>query len=211
MLDFLKNGARKKFIVIKIEDLIKYVNSVFKLAMLENDLNDIQAGRKVDGKEPCPEYLVVNTDEPYAPEIINTLKSNGHWPGFENNGHRRPEIVCLCGSTRFFRTFDEQNFRLTLEGKIVLSVGCNTKSDEGLKLTAEDKVRLDELHKRKIDMCDSVLVLNVGGYIGDSTRSEIEYAERIGKPVKYLEHLITKEYVEQLSEDIKKKKENCFA
>jgi hypothetical protein len=78
----------------------------------------------------------------------------------------RPEIICLCGSTRFFKTFDEQNFKLTLAGKIVLSVGCNTKSDEGLKLTTDDKVRLDELHKRKIDMCDNVLVLNVGGYIG---------------------------------------------
>jgi hypothetical protein len=100
---------------------------------------------------------------------------------------KMPEMVCLCGSTRFFRAFDEQNFKLTLAGKIVLSIGCNTKSDEGLMLTAEDKVRLDELHKRKIDLCDSVLVLNVDGYIGDSTRSEIEYAERIGKPVRYLD------------------------
>ena len=99
----------------------------------------------------------------------------------------RPEIVCLCGSTRFFKTFDEQNFRLTLDGKIVLSIGCNTKSDEGLMLTAVDKARLDELHKRKIDLADSILVLNVGGYIGDSTRSEIEYARAHGKPVEFLE------------------------
>lgn len=102
----------------------------------------------------------------------------------------RPEIVCLCGSTRFFKEFDEQNFRLTLEGKIVLSIGCNTKSDEGLKLTAEDKERLDELHKRKIDLCDRVLVLNVGGYIGSSTRDEIEYAEAHGKPVQYLDEKV---------------------
>jgi hypothetical protein len=99
---------------------------------------------------------------------------------------KRPEIVCLCGSTRYFKTFDEQNFKLTLEGKIVLSIGCNTKSDEGLKLTVEDKIKLDELHKRKIDLCDYILVLNVDGYIGDSTRSEIAYAEKIGKPIKYL-------------------------
>lgn len=100
---------------------------------------------------------------------------------------KKPEVVCLCGSTRFFKTFDEQNFRLTLEGKIVLSIGCNTKSDDELKLTVEDKTRLDDLHKRKIDLCDSVLVLNVDGYIGDITKSEIEYAEKIGKPVHYLE------------------------
>lgn len=105
---------------------------------------------------------------------------------YEDLEEKLPEIVCLCGSTRFFKTFDEQDFRLTLEGKIVLSIGCNTKSDEGLKLTAEDKIRLDELHKRKIDLCDYVLVLNVDGYIGDSTRSEIVYAEKIGKPIKYL-------------------------
>lgn len=97
-----------------------------------------------------------------------------------------PEIVCLCGSTRFYKTFDEQNFKLTLAGKIVLSIGCNTKSNEGLGLTAEDKINLDELHKRKIDLCDKVLVLNVNGYTGDSTRSEIEYANNIGKPVEYL-------------------------
>lgn len=97
-----------------------------------------------------------------------------------------PEIVCLCGSTRFYKTFDEQNFKLTLEGKIILSIGCNTKSDEGLNLTDEDKVRLDELHKRKIDLCDSILVLNVDGYIGRSTKEEIEYAKIINKPIKYL-------------------------
>ncbi|GEM_PF-2252167 len=105
---------------------------------------------------------------------------------YEDLDEKLPEIVCLCGSTRFFKTFDEQNFKLTLEGKIVLSIGCNTKSDEGLKLTSEDKIRLDELHKRKIDLCNYILVLNVDGYIGDSTKSEIAYAERIGKPVKYL-------------------------
>jgi len=76
---YLKNGAKRKFIVIKIDDLIKHVNSAFKLAMLDNDLKDIQAGRKADGKEPCPEYLVINTDEPYAGEIIDIMKRNGHW------------------------------------------------------------------------------------------------------------------------------------
>ncbi|MDE2105440.1 MAG: hypothetical protein KGL39_49895 [Patescibacteria group bacterium] len=65
------------------------------------------------------------------------------------------------------------------------------KSDSDLieagLLKASDKAALDELHKRKIDLADEVLVLNVGGYIGDSTRSEIEYAHSIGVPVRYLE------------------------
>ncbi|MGE4274088.1 MAG: hypothetical protein AB7E31_14700 [Desulfitobacterium sp.] len=101
----------------------------------------------------------------------------------------RPEIVCLCGSTRFCKLFDDMNREFTLKGKIVLSIGCVTSSDSELGVTEEQKRMLDELHKRKIDMADSVFVINKGGYIGESTRSEIEYAGRIGKPVIYLERL----------------------
>ena len=100
-----------------------------------------------------------------------------------------PEIVTLCGSTRFYDEFRRQNLRLTIAGVIVLSIGCDTKSDGDLFETDDVealKSRLDELHKRKIDLSDSVLVLNVGGYIGESTRGEIAYAQRTGKPVRYL-------------------------
>lgn len=103
-----------------------------------------------------------------------------------------PEIVCLCGSTRFGDAFRDANLRLTLDGKIVLTVGCDTKSDDQLFTPGRLKwlkPMLDELHKRKIDLCDSILVLNVNGYIGDSTRSEIEYAKVHGKSVVYLEEL----------------------
>jgi len=99
----------------------------------------------------------------------------------------RPKIVCLCGSTRFMEAFYEANVRETLAGNIVLSVGCNTKDDRMLGLSADVKARLDELHKRKIDLADEILVLNVGGYIGQSTLGEILYAERQHKPVRYLE------------------------
>ena len=102
-----------------------------------------------------------------------------------------PSIVCLCGSTRFIEAFQQANLRETLAGRIVLSIGCNTKSDTDLialgELTKETKAMLDELHKRKIDLADEVLILNVGGYIGKSTRSEIEYAEEQGKRIRYLE------------------------
>lgn len=83
--------------------------------------------------------------------------------------------------------FRAANLRLTLEGKIVLSVGCDTKSDAGLGLDAEAKARLDDLHLRKIDLSDRVLVLNVGDYIGESTQREIAYALKAGKPIDYLE------------------------
>lgn len=99
----------------------------------------------------------------------------------------RPEIVVLCDSTRFSEAWEKARYDLTLAGKIVLTIGCDTKSDDGLALTAEQKFELDELHKRKIDIANRVLVLNVGGYIGESTRSEIEYAEWFEKPIDYLE------------------------
>lgn len=104
----------------------------------------------------------------------------------------RPTIVVLCGSTRFGAAFREANLRLTFEGKIVLSIGCDMRSDREIfagKTEAElatIKADLDVLHKRKIDLADEVYVLNVGGYIGSSTRSEIEYAVQHGKPVDYL-------------------------
>ena len=101
-----------------------------------------------------------------------------------------PKIVCLCGSTRFRDQFVEANYKETMAGNIVLSVGFYLHSPVGgeqVGCNSEQKIKLDELHKRKIDLCDEVLVLNVGGYIGDSTRSEIQYAVERGKRVRYLE------------------------
>ena len=104
-----------------------------------------------------------------------------------------PSIVCLCGSTRFSKEFHDANLRETLAGNIVLSIGVDTKSDTDLllagELTESDKDRLDWLHKRKIDLADRVFILNVNGYIGKSTRSEIEYAQSLGKIITYLERV----------------------
>lgn len=101
-----------------------------------------------------------------------------------------PRIVCLCGSTRFSEAFKEANLKETIAGNIVLSIGCDTKSDKDLialgKLTKEAKDKLDDLHKRKIDLADEILVLNVDGYIGESTKSEIEYAQLNNKKIRYL-------------------------
>lgn len=106
----------------------------------------------------------------------------------------RPRIVCLCGSTRFLQAFHTVNLRETLAGRIVLSIGCDTKSDADLllagQITEEDKKRLDELHLRKIDLADEILVLNVGGYVGESTRREIAYAQDHQKPLRWLETLV---------------------
>ena len=104
------------------------------------------------------------------------------------------KVITLCGSTRFKDEFMEAQKRLTLEGNIVISVGLfghsgdhevwENMDEETLTATKE---MLDDMHKRKIDMADEIFVINVGGYIGESTRSEIEYAVIHGKTVKYLE------------------------
>ena len=119
--------------------------------------------------------------------IIDELKERRASEVVRSGERVFPKIVCLCGSTRFKEEFQQANLEETLKGNIVLSIGCNTKSDVGLGITEEKKKELDELHKRKIDLADKVLVLNVGGYIGSSTKSEIEYATKHGKPVMYLE------------------------
>ena len=103
-------------------------------------------------------------------------------------------IITLCGSTRFRDEFMEVQKRLTLAGNIVISVGLFGHSgdaevweglDEGT-LTAT-KEMLDDMHKRKIDLADGIFVINTGGYIGESTRSEIAYARKQGKTIEYLE------------------------
>lgn len=97
------------------------------------------------------------------------------------------EIIVLCGSTRFYKLFDEMNLKFTLEGKIVLSIGTVYRGDHG-SLFEHKKVMLDELHKRKIDLATHVFVINKDGYIGDSTRDEIRYATMMGKPIIYMEY-----------------------
>ena len=96
-------------------------------------------------------------------------------------------MITLCGSTRFKDAFLETQKRLTLEGNIVISVGLFGHSGDDEVWKEGTKEMLDNMHKRKIDMSDGIFVINVGGYIGDSTRSEIDYAIRNGKTVEYLE------------------------
>jgi len=99
----------------------------------------------------------------------------------------KPKVITLCGSTRFWRAFEIANAELTLQGNIVISVGLYGH-EVGIDMNGEVKKKLDELHKRKIDISDEIFVVNVGGYIGSSTRGEIEYAEKHNKKISYLEH-----------------------
>lgn len=94
------------------------------------------------------------------------------------------KVITLCGSTRFKEDFERMNKELTLAGNIVLSVGCFGHA--GDVFTEDQKVMLDDIHKRKIDMADEIYVINKDGYIGNSTRSEIAYAARTGKKVTFM-------------------------
>jgi len=99
-------------------------------------------------------------------------------------------IITLCGSTKFKDEFIEEQKRLTLEGNIVISVGLFGHSGDGEVWEEKTKEMLDDMHKRKIDLADEIFVINKNGYIGSSTRSEIEYAIKTDKPVVYLEPLV---------------------
>lgn len=94
------------------------------------------------------------------------------------------KIITLCGSTRFRKEFEEINKKLTIQGNIVISVGWFSHSDDEAP-TEDQKKLLDEVHIKKIDISDEIYVIDVNGYIGESTKREIEYAELKGKGIRY--------------------------
>ena len=98
------------------------------------------------------------------------------------------KVITLCGSTRFKEDFMRVQKLLTLDGYIVMTVGLFKEDLESIENSENIKEMLDDMHKRKIDMADEIYVINVGGYIGSSTKSEIEYALSTGKAVRYLEN-----------------------
>lgn len=104
-----------------------------------------------------------------------------------DSGHNTTKIVCLCGSTKFKEAFETANREESLKGHIILTVAM-FGHHEGLDMSGDAKKTFDELHLRKIELCDEVFVLNIGGYIGESTRREINYAKQISKPIRYLEN-----------------------
>jgi hypothetical protein len=94
-----------------------------------------------------------------------------------------PLIVCLCGSTRFKTLFLAAAAHEALAGRIVLMPGVFSQADEKL-LSGAQVAQLGKLHRRKIDMADEVLVIDPGGYVGDATTEEINYAQQLGKTVR---------------------------
>ena len=99
---------------------------------------------------------------------------------------KKYNIITLCGSIKFKDEFLKVQEKLVLEGNIVFTPNFfnNIKKEE---ISLETKEMLDKMHKQKIDMSDEIYVINQGGYIGESTKLEIEYAKSIGKKITYLE------------------------
>ena len=97
------------------------------------------------------------------------------------------KVITLCGSTKFKEDFFREQKRLTLEGNIVISVGLFGHSGDSEVWSEGTKEMLDDMHKRKIDMADEIFVINKNGYIGSSTKSEIEYATKTNKKINYME------------------------
>lgn len=140
--------------------------------------------------QACETDYWTDTEQTNECPRCGALEFETHGPDGHPDGERQavavdledPEIVCLCGSTRFKTEYRAENQRLSLAGKIVLSVGSFGHADD-IDLTTREKALVDQLHKRKIDLADRVHIIDVDGYIGPSTRSEIEYARRTETPV----------------------------
>ena len=107
--------------------------------------------------------------------VINALSEESTAP--MTGIGKRMKVITLCGSTRFKDQFLEQQKRLTLEGNVVISVGLFGHSGDEEVWKPGTKEMLDKMHLQKIDMADEIFVINVGGYIGESTRREIAHAE----------------------------------
>lgn len=139
------------------------------------------------------EQLLGDTSRTLPQDMMNALMRFVVRLRVDDLGGNRPVRVCLCGSTRFTEAYQQANLTETLAGRIVLTIGCDLKSDHHLFADCNEaeleriKKDLDELHLRKIDLADEILVLNVGGYIGASTLREIEYAAKQGKSIRYWE------------------------
>lgn len=94
------------------------------------------------------------------------------------------KVITLCGSTKFKKQFEQANAYLTLQGNIVIGLAFFEQS-EGIEISGETAELLGNIHFRKIDLSDEIFVIDVDGYIGSSTRKEIEYATEKGKTVRY--------------------------
>ena len=138
----------------------------------------------VDNKNEAKDYLEKEKSEGRRHRLYRLIDERLK---NEEDISSKMKVITLCGSTRFKEQFLKQQKRLTLEGNVVITVGLFGHSGDKEVWKPGMKEMLDKMHLQKIDMADEIFVINVGGYIGESTRREIAYAESKGIIVKYLE------------------------
>lgn len=100
------------------------------------------------------------------------------------------KIITICGSMKFVREMMEISEKVELQGNVVLMPIYNPSRPNKEAFTNEEVLILDKLHRERIKLSDAILVVNVNGYIGSSTKSEIEYAKSLNKEVIYYTDLI---------------------
>lgn len=153
---------------------------------MKTEFNEAEAIRLTSIARPSVNNDLVSS---FASDEDKLIYEHFFIKGLEHYKNNRAKIICYCGSLKVaLDAFKKAEYQSVLDGNIALLPCCmfvDIQREYGAE--SDYKIKVDELHKRKIDICDEVFVLNVGGYIGESTRSEINYAESIGKPVKYLE------------------------
>jgi poly(A) polymerase Pap1 len=165
------------------------------------DLEDGMTNPRKDNEiicAKCARAIQEEVDKEEEIENVQAALSNAQWEvnDYKKQLHElgckvpaKARVICYCGSLRVaLEAFKKAEYESVLNGDIALLPCCmfvDIQREYGAE--SDYKLKADELHKRKIDICDEVFVLNVGGYIGESTRSEIEYAKSINKPIKYLE------------------------
>ena len=98
-------------------------------------------------------------------------------------------VITVCGSYKFKKEMNEITEKMALKGNCMLTPIELTKPNKEA-YTKEEALMIDKMHKEKIKLSNTILVVNVGGYIGNSTKSEIEYAKSLNKEVLYYTDLV---------------------
>lgn len=93
------------------------------------------------------------------------------------------KIITLCGSTDFFEEYDYAMLNLTMSGWAVFTIGTHRFNDKQLVIEKNMKDMFEKLHFDKIRLSDAIMVIDKGGYIGESTKREIKFASKLGKPL----------------------------
>lgn len=156
-------------------------------AVFSESTNLLKSGNLPDFMEDLFVTIDLFRTGEYKPkEYEEILKENGFEMDKMKYKPREHKVITLCGSTKFKEDFLRKQEELTLKGYIVLSVGVFVH-DDNIEVTEEQKVELDKIHKDKIRMSDAIYVINRDNYIGESTKSEIEFAKELNKTVMYME------------------------